>query len=370
MLAVVAFAPNLRVLVAASFGLGLLCITPQLVVTYSANLAAPGERGQIVGTVMSGLLIGILASRTLSGWLSAHSAGGWRVVYLSAGGMMILLTLALARFLPRQPPVRSIGYGELMGSLATLLRKEPVLRRHMLIGAFGFGSFSAFWTTLGFHLQALPGHYGSETVGLYGLFGVAGALAAPISGRLSDRVDARWVNGGALVLISASFVLMALGGGSLVALAVGVVLMDAGVQGSHLFEPDPDLRAEPGATQPLERPVHGRLFSRRRGGFGAGHLWLGERRLVRRVRRRGGVSPRGRCRAVFDPSCPNAKAGSRSPLRRSRSGCLTDGLGRKVIPAPSGPAPRSGCPSCCARAATPSALSPPSRSSQSPRRRP
>ena len=33
------------------------------------------------------------------------------------------------------------------------------------------GAFSAFWTTLTFHLANLPAHYGSETAGLFGLVG-------------------------------------------------------------------------------------------------------------------------------------------------------------------------------------------------------
>ena len=234
MLAAAAASPNLSFLVLASYGIGVVSITPQIVVTYAASLAAPEERGRTVGIVMSGLLVGILGSRTISGWLGARPGGGWREVYAAAVVLMVLLTLALAWLLPVQEPARTVPYGELMRSLGTLLAGEPVLRRHMLIGALGFGSFSAFWTTLGFHLHSLPRHYGSEMVGLYGLFGVAGALVAPAAGRLSDRVDARWVNGGALLLISLSFLVMAAGPGSLIILAAGVVLMDAGVQGSHL----------------------------------------------------------------------------------------------------------------------------------------
>lgn len=63
---------------------------------------------------------------------------------------------------------------------------------------------------------------------------MAGALAAPLSGRLADRHDVRLVHGTALVLVVAAFVLMGFAGHSLVALAAGVVLMDAGVQGSHI----------------------------------------------------------------------------------------------------------------------------------------
>ncbi len=234
MLGAIALSPNLMFLIAASYCLGAVSITPQIAVTYAAGLAAPEERGKTVGMVMSGLLIGILGSRTISGWLGAHAAGGWREVYMVAVVITLALMAALAWLLPVQRPAEAVPYRHLMRSLGTLLIGEPVLRRHMLIGALGFGSFSAFWTTLGFHLYTLPEHYGSEMVGLYGLFGVAGALAAPVAGRLSDRMDARWVNGGALLLITLSFVLMALGGSLLVILAVGVVLMDAGVQGSHL----------------------------------------------------------------------------------------------------------------------------------------
>jgi predicted MFS family arabinose efflux permease len=85
-----------------------------------------------------------------------------------------------------------------------------------------------------FHLASLPGHYGSSMAGLFGLFGVAGALAAPVAGRLADRHDARLVNGTALAVVVAAFVLMGFAGRSLVALSAGVVLMDAGVQGSHI----------------------------------------------------------------------------------------------------------------------------------------
>jgi predicted MFS family arabinose efflux permease len=125
-------------------------------------------------------------------------------------------------------------YGQLLASLWNVARTQPVLRRHSVIGACGFGAFSVFWTNLVFHLASLPGRYGSSVAGLFGLFGVAGALAAPIAGRLADRHDARLVNGTALVLVVVAFLLMGMAGHSLGVLALGVVLMDAGVQGSHI----------------------------------------------------------------------------------------------------------------------------------------
>ena len=147
---------------------------------------------------------------------------------------MLALAGFLAMALPPQAPARRIPYRELLGSIWTLLFTEPVLRRHALVGAAGMGAFSAFWTTLTFHLANLPAHYGSETAGLFGLVGAAGAVAAAGAGRIADRVGPRPLNGAALLLIVLSFGLMGVSGHSLVVLSVGVILMDAGVQASHI----------------------------------------------------------------------------------------------------------------------------------------
>jgi predicted MFS family arabinose efflux permease len=231
-LVVVALSSDFRLLIASSFILGTVSVTPQLVVPYAAGLVPIENRGRVVGVVMSGLLVGILLSRTLSGFLNAVT--GWRGVYLISASMVLELTVLLAFSLPKQSPEQKthhFHYGRLLGSLLVLARNEPGLRRHAIIGACGF---SAFWTTLAFHLRSLPAHYGSATVGLFGIFGAAGALVAPLAGRLADRHTARHVNGLALALVIVSFLLMAAGGQFLLALAVGVVLMDAGVQGSHI----------------------------------------------------------------------------------------------------------------------------------------
>jgi len=141
------------------------------------------RRGRLVGIVMGGLLVGILVSRTLSGLLA--SAAGWRAVYWTSAGTVLSLSILLRCRLPAQRPETELPshYGQLLASLWDVVRSQPVLRRHSIIGACGFGAFSVFWTTLTFHLANLPGHYGSSTAGMFGLFGVAGALAAPVSGR-------------------------------------------------------------------------------------------------------------------------------------------------------------------------------------------
>jgi predicted MFS family arabinose efflux permease len=231
----VALSPSLQWMLYATFLTGMVTITPQLLVPYAVGLASPERCGRTVGMVVSGLLTGIIASRAVSGFIGEHA--GWQAVYWAAAVVMFLLTAVLAITLPRQrpPQERPMRYLQVIGSLWRLLRREPVLRRHAVVGAFGFASFSTFWTALAFHLSSLPGRYGSETAGLFGLIGITGAFVAPFAGRVADRWDARKVNGGALFMVLASFAIMAVnGGGSLRILAIGVFLLDAGLQTSNI----------------------------------------------------------------------------------------------------------------------------------------
>ena len=228
----VALAPSLGWLTVLSGLLGLATMVPQLIVPYAATLAPPLQRGRVVGTVMSGVLIGILLSRTVSGFVNARF--GWRAMYAAAAVLMAVLAAALAVVLPDQRPERPVPLRELYASLLTLVRREPVLRLHSALGALAFAGFSAFWSTVAFHLAALPQHYGSQVVGLFGVLGVLGALAAPLVGRVADRGGGRLVNVVGLLAVLLSFVVFGTLGRSLLGIGAGVVLMDLGVQSNHI----------------------------------------------------------------------------------------------------------------------------------------
>src|SRR5260370_14420069 len=148
----VAAATSLAFLCAASFALGLATVVPQLAVPFAAGIVPAAERVRSVGKVTSGLLVGILLSRTVSGLIGAHL--GWRAMYLIATAVTLLLAPALRIFLPRQEPAPRLSYPGLLRSLPGLLR-EPLLRRHAILGALALAAFSAFWTTLTFLLEAL-----------------------------------------------------------------------------------------------------------------------------------------------------------------------------------------------------------------------
>ena len=163
--------------------------------------------------------------------------------------MVVVLTAVLARWMPAEGRRDPLHYGALLGSVVHLMRTEPLLRLRSAIGALAFATFNVIWTSLAFLLAASPYHYSEAVIGLFGLLGAAGALAASFSGRLADRGLERWVTGGSLALIVASTALLSLGSSRLWALVVGIVLADLGIQAVHIqnqhliFSIDPSARS-------------------------------------------------------------------------------------------------------------------------------
>jgi predicted MFS family arabinose efflux permease len=229
-LVLVARSGSILVLTGASFLVGVACSVVQMIIPYAVALVRPEARGRVVGGVMAGLLAGILLSRTASGAIGA--ALGWRVVYLIAAGAMAVLTVVLRIAMPPREPAERLRWTAILRSLATVLVTEPTLRRRAIVGALGMASFSLFWSMLSFHVGALG--YGSAVAGMFGAIGVVGILVAPLAGRLAVGPAPARINVGGLAMAAASFLVFAAGARSLVAIGIGVVLLDAGVQASHL----------------------------------------------------------------------------------------------------------------------------------------
>jgi predicted MFS family arabinose efflux permease len=226
----VAVAPSLGLLLIANLLLGFCSCLPQMCVPFAVALVPPERRGAAIGTVMSGLLTGILLSRTASGFLA--SLIGWRGTFAGAAVVMAVLAVTLRLRLPPQQPAQPLPWGRIVRSLPGVLRSQPLLIKHGLIGALGFASFSVFWATLSFQL-ALLGR-GPSTAGLYGVLGIAGIGVAGIVGRRAESWGPPRVNAVGLVSLALSFVVAAGAPDSLLALAVAAVLLDAGMQASHL----------------------------------------------------------------------------------------------------------------------------------------
>ncbi|MGH9098432.1 MAG: MFS transporter, partial [Acidimicrobiales bacterium] len=112
---VAALAPNIIVLIAAAGVAGLCSVSAQILVPFGAHLAGDTNRGQVVGTIMSGLLIGVLLARTFSGLIA--QAAGWRAVYVVGGALVLALVAILARTLPAEDARPHLDYRELLGSV-------------------------------------------------------------------------------------------------------------------------------------------------------------------------------------------------------------------------------------------------------------
>ncbi|WP_222430973.1 MFS transporter [Mucilaginibacter pallidiroseus] len=230
-LLITALAPNIHILILSGFLIGCTSIIPQLLIPMAAHLAKPEERGKKIGFVMSGLLIGILLSRTLSGFIGAHM--GWRAMFYIAAGIMLIMWALVYFLLPEVEPDYKGNYKQLMKSLIHLVRDEPKLRLASLRGALCFACFSAFWTTLVFLLKQ-QFNEGSDVAGAFGLAGAAGAISVGAMGKLTDKMDGYKLATFTLALIVISFVIFMFSASSIAGLVIGVIVMDMGVQATHI----------------------------------------------------------------------------------------------------------------------------------------
>ncbi|WMJ71378.1 MFS transporter [Stenotrophomonas sp. 24(2023)] len=248
-LVISALAPSLPWLLLGTALTGLFSVVAQVLVPFAATLAEPQHRGRVVGTLMSGLLLGILLARTVAGGIS--SLGSWRWVYAVAAVVLVSTTLALWRGLPRFRHGAGLGYFALLRSIGTLFAREPVFRHRTLLGACSFAMFAMFWTPLAFLLAQHPYGYTDATIGLFGLVGAAGTLAAGIAGRMADRGQSGRATAIALVLLLASWLPLGVATHSLAALLVGVLALDLAAQLLHVSNQNVVYALQPDARNRL-----------------------------------------------------------------------------------------------------------------------
>jgi predicted MFS family arabinose efflux permease len=227
-----AFSNTFLLLQIACVLIGASSIIPQLILPMAANLTSDKKRGPTIGIIMSGLLIGILASRAVSG--SIGFLWGWRTMYFIAAGICSLLLLLMAKRFPQSKPTFNGTYKALMWSMWHYIKTQPVLRERSIINFLAFAVLSAFWTTMVLFLANPPFSFQTLQIGLFGIAGAAGALAAPFVGKLSNGQNPRKniITGLALQLISiAAFYFTA---SHLYLFVAGIILIDIGQQAIHV----------------------------------------------------------------------------------------------------------------------------------------
>jgi predicted MFS family arabinose efflux permease len=200
---------------------------------------------------MTGLLMGILLSRVVSGFVAEHF--GWRFVFAGAALSIAVMGIVAWRGLPHFVPATRMRYADLIASVFSLWRRHPALRRAAWSQGLLSLAFSAFWSTLAIMLHQRYG-LGSSAAGAFGLAGAAGALAAPLAGRLADRRGPELVTRAGAALTAASFALLWLDTGlsaraAMCLIALASIGFDFGIQAtlvSHqtiVYGLDPDARS-------------------------------------------------------------------------------------------------------------------------------
>ncbi|MFD8270591.1 MFS transporter [Streptomyces flaveolus] len=208
-------------------------VVPQLLVPLVAARAPADRRARHVAAVIAGLFTGIVAARVLGGL--AGQAFGWRAVFVGAAVLTAVLGLATAYVLPAERHRRQGSLFSGLAALPAVVRSSPDLWRACVRQAGMYGAWSALWTSLALLLTEDDG-YGLTTAaaGLFGLFGLAASVVAPLAGGLVDRFGAAKVVRSAYLLAALSVPLFWLGGQEMAALCAAAVLVHAALVASHV----------------------------------------------------------------------------------------------------------------------------------------
>lgn len=228
----VVLAPTFPVLVVSWFALGVVALIPALLPPFLTALTPEHQRGRMLGIVLSGQFSGILLSRSVSGLVA--QLWGWRSIYVLSAVAMVAVALLFRRRLPAFPPADTKGYWALQRSLVQLWRANARLRRSCLTQAMLFGSFMALWSAVALHLAGPPWRLGPALIGSFGLVGLVSILAAPWVGRLVDRYGPDRIVVWGVVCTGLGVGLLGIWPSSLPALALGLMAVDLGVQGSFV----------------------------------------------------------------------------------------------------------------------------------------
>ncbi|MFC3161648.1 Predicted arabinose efflux permease, MFS family [Chryseobacterium arachidis] len=230
-LVAISFTTSLPTLLILCFLTGVLSTPAQIILPMAAALNKE-QRGKNVGIVFSGILCGILSSRVIAGWLA--DLYGWQSVFLFSAGLIIISLYLMSRFLPEIPPKFKGNYLNLLSSTLKLIKKFKTLRQAALLGAFTFGIFCSFWTTLTFHLSGEPFNYSVSTIGMFGLIAIGGALVAPYFGKRADKGNVFNNLYFTVGLIFLSLLALLIFPFSLWVLLLSIFFLDIGVQATQI----------------------------------------------------------------------------------------------------------------------------------------
>lgn len=221
------FSQNIIQVWILSVAIGIATVSAQIILPLAATIDRV-TTGQTVGNIFTGILIGVLGARVFSGYIAEWLS--WRYVYGFSAVMILIVIVLLNIYLPNVKNEFDGYYLELLSSTLHQLKRFSLLREASLISGLLFGVFCSFWTTLTFHLSGAPFNFQSDTIGMYGFVAIAGALMAPVFGKIADQGNSQRSLTIAVSMVIASLVIAKIASNSALAIAVAVLLVDVGVQ--------------------------------------------------------------------------------------------------------------------------------------------
>ncbi|SEB19057.1 MFS transporter [Pedobacter hartonius] len=209
-----------------------ICSAPAQIILPMAASLDKVNRGKTVGIVFSGILVGILGSRVISGFITDWL--GWRYVYGISAVMVVVVTVLLKLYLPDVKHKFSGNYLALLKSTLVLVKEHQILRQSAILGAFTFGIFCSFWTTVTFYLSGPAFNFHADTIGLFGLVAIGGALVAPYFGKLADKGNTRSSLLMTVSMIIFSLILLKVFPLSVLVMVIAIFVLDIGVQATQI----------------------------------------------------------------------------------------------------------------------------------------
>ncbi len=206
-----ALAPNFLFLIICRIAQGLLI--PGFVaitITYLHEEFA-GRRGVVIGWYTSASIMGGFSGRLQGGLMTEFFS--WRFAFLTFALINLLAAYSLVRFLPastnfsRQEKalegIISVTRFFYLSGLVACFKNRRLVGIY-LVGSSIFFPFIGLFTYLPYYLTLPPFNLSTLYVSLIFVVYLVGLLAAPLSGRLSDRL-------GRQVILGLGIILMALG---------------------------------------------------------------------------------------------------------------------------------------------------------------
>lgn len=202
---------------------------PALAMAHVSEEVHPSAVGAAMGLFIAGNTVGGLSGRLIASVVADFA--GWRAGFAAVGVLAMACVVAFRLLLPAPAarpadPPAGLGLGLLWSHV-----RDPGIRALCGVSFVLMASFATVYNYLGYRLLAPPFGLSQTVVGLVFLIYLTGTAAAPLAGRLGDRVGRRMVLW-ATVLLGLGAMLLTLAN-SLWLLLPGLVLFTVSFFSAH-----------------------------------------------------------------------------------------------------------------------------------------